>query len=130
MLKGDVATFTEALSSLLEEVDRAAMLEDGEMGSFTVNVVREGLKIGADGWVDDDLAFIQPWGFSFDEIKVPVLLYQGSEDKMVPYSHGEWFAKHLPQDMVRTHLIQGEGHMSIFLKHREAMMDELLQIAN
>jgi pimeloyl-ACP methyl ester carboxylesterase len=61
------------------------------------------------------MAFISPWGFELSEIKVPVLLYQGSEDLMVPYSHGKWLAKHLPKKGLSVNLLEGEGHLSIFV---------------
>lgn len=88
----------------------------------------ESLKNGVDGWVDDNFAFIKPWGFELNEIKVPVMLYQGSEDKMVPYGHGQWLAEHLPQQNLKKHLQDGEGHVSIFLPNMETMIDELLDV--
>ena len=36
-----------------------------------------------DGWVDDDLAFVAPWGFSLGEITTPVAIWQGSLDSVV-----------------------------------------------
>jgi pimeloyl-ACP methyl ester carboxylesterase len=57
-----------------------------------------------------------------------VILYQGTKDKMVPYAHGEWLAKHLPQEKLRKHLIQGQGHVSIFLGREDSIIDELLAI--
>jgi hypothetical protein len=41
------------------------------------------LRDGVDGWVDDDLAFVRPWGFGLDEVRVPVHLWQGG-----PGPHG------------------------------------------
>jgi len=129
MLNADAAGLVEALSSLLPEVDRKALLEDKHMGQYTVEAIHEGLRLSSDGWVDDDLAFVAPsWGFDVSKINTPVLLYQGTEDKMVPYAHGEWLAKHLPQDKVVKHLTKGEGHVSIFLSFRDKMIDELLAI--
>jgi len=130
MLSTDAAGLVEAISSLLPEVDRKALLQDKGMGQYTLESIHEALRLDSNGWVDDDLAFIAPsWGFEFSEVKVPVLLYHGSEDKMCPYAHGEWLAKHLPQDKVIKHLVQGEGHISIFLSFRDSMIDELLEIA-
>ncbi|KAF2764030.1 putative valacyclovir hydrolase [Teratosphaeria nubilosa] len=128
MLKGDAAGIAEALASLLPPVDREAVL-NSDIGVFMADSNQEALRHGADGWVDDDLAFVKPWGFGLGEVKVSVILYQGSEDLMVPFAHGEWLARHLPEKFLRKHLLQGEGHVSIFLGKVEEMLGELLKIA-
>lgn len=46
---------------------------------------------------------------------------------MVPYAHGLWLAKHLPQDSVRKHLLEGQGHVSIFVDYVDTMIDELVE---
>ncbi len=56
----------------------------------------EALKGGVDGWVDDNLAFVKPWGFDVTEIQVPVRLVYGRADTLVPGSHGDWLAAHIP----------------------------------
>lgn len=48
---------------------------------------------------------------------------------MVPYAHGQWLAKHLPQDKVVKHLFEDQGHLSIFVDYMEQMLDELLSVA-
>ncbi|KAH8600850.1 hypothetical protein B0O99DRAFT_589729 [Bisporella sp. PMI_857] len=128
ILEANAAGLIEALSSLLPDIDKDALVEKAENGQFFVDMFQEGLKTSSDGWVDDDLAFVEPWGFELGEIKVPVLLYQGSEDKMVPCAHGEWLAQNIPHEKLRKHLDGGgQGHISIFLGQIESMVDELLR---
>lgn len=115
------AHIVEALSTLLPEVDRAALTD--EFGEDMAAGFREGFKYGVDGWVDDDLAFTKDWGFALDELAVPVFLWQGSEDLMVPFAHGEWLAARIPG--VTAHLEQGEGHLSIGVGGLDRMLDEL-----
>ena len=88
----------------------------------------EALKHGTDGWVDDDLAFISPWGFDLEEVKCPVFLYQGELDLMVPFGHGKWIAEQLPEKYLTKHLQEGHGHISIFMGQVEKMVDELLAV--
>ena len=41
-----------------------------------------GTEEGADGWVDDNLAFVKPWGFELSALDRPVLVVQGGDDLM------------------------------------------------
>ena len=109
------------MASLLPEIDRAALTD--EYGEDMAASFHEALRVGVDGWLDDDLAFLDHWGFELDEITVPTSLWQGTADLMVPPSHGEWFASHLPQAKVA--ILEGEGHLSLSLGVLDRMMDEL-----
>ena len=85
----------------------------------------EGFKHSCDGWMDDDYAFYQPWGFDVSAIKNPVFIYQGRADTSVPIAHGEWLAKHINPKCVTIHLEELDGHVSIMLAHVEQMLDEI-----
>ena len=61
-----------------------------DFGEDLVAGYAEGLRTGVDGWLDDDLAFVKPWGFEPSQLSVPVFVWQGSEDLMVPIAHGQW----------------------------------------
>ena len=111
------------MASLLPEVDRAVLSD--EYGEDLATGYHEALRVGVDGWLDDDLAFLGDWGFELGEIAVPTSLWQGTADLMVPPSHGEWFSRHLPQAKVR--ILEGEGHLSLALGELDRMMDELTQ---
>jgi len=114
-----------SIASLLPEVDSAVMT--GDVATSLLRSGADAVRSGVDGWVDDDLAFVSPWGFELDEIAVPVSLWQGSEDLMVPFAHGQWLADHLPTAAV--HLETGEGHLSISVGAIAAMYDDLLALA-
>jgi pimeloyl-ACP methyl ester carboxylesterase len=115
----------EELSTLLPPVDRAHLTE--EYAASAAASLRESVSHGIDGMVDDDLAFSRSWGFDLGSIAVPVSIWQGSADLMVPVGHGPWLAAHIPG--ARAHLLDGEGHLSIGIGHREAILDELLELA-
>lgn len=111
----------EGLSTLLPDVDRAVITD--ETGEEVVANFAEALKHGVDGWVDDDLAFTRDWGFDLADITVPVFVWQGSLDLMVPFAHGQWLAANVPG--ATPHLIDGQGHMSIGIGATDQMLEEL-----
>jgi len=117
------ADIVSSLQTLLPDVDRAQVT--GEFGEDMAASFREAVRAGVDGWLDDDLAFARPWGFSLDEISVPTMIWQGTADLMVPFSHGQWLASRLPA--ARAHLEEGEGHLSIGLGALDRMLDELTE---
>lgn len=97
------------LSSLLPEVDREH-LADGA-GEAMAAQIRWSLAEGIWGWLDDDLAFVSDWGFDLGSLGVPVLVWQGTADLMVPFAHGQWLAARIPTAM--PNLAQDEGHLSL-----------------
>jgi pimeloyl-ACP methyl ester carboxylesterase len=120
------ADIVASMESLLPDVDRAALT--GEFGEDMAAAFREAVRTSIDGWLDDDLAFAKPWGFSPAEISVPVMIWQGSADLMVPFAHGQWLASRLPA--AAAHLEDGEGHLSVGLGKLDVMLDELVKAAS
>lgn len=118
----DVAGIVDGLSTLLPEADRAVIA--GDFGEDLAEWLRGGVW-PVDGWIDDDLAFVRPWGFEPEEVHVPTFLWQGSTDLMVPFAHGEWLRDRLPN--ATTHLLEGEGHLSP-ITQVAAMLGELLDV--
>lgn len=114
----------DLLGSLAPPVDRAALT--GELAeTLALGSRRSGLQ-GVVGWRDDDLALVRPWGFALADITVPVAVWQGTEDAMVPFAHARWLAEHVPG--VRPHLVEGEGHLSL-LAAMPRILDDLLDLA-
>jgi len=109
------------LGDLVGEVDKTALT--GELGSFLAGNIREGLRNGIWGWFDDDLAFVRDWGFDLSALAVPTTVWQGAQDRMVPFSHGEWLAGHAP---VRARLLPGHGHLSLAVASFPTILDDLL----
>jgi pimeloyl-ACP methyl ester carboxylesterase len=76
---GEVVTM---LAGLVDDVDRAALT--GEFAEVMAEDFRRGVSTGVAGWHDDDVAFARPWGFDLADITVPVSVWQGEHDLMVP----------------------------------------------
>jgi pimeloyl-ACP methyl ester carboxylesterase len=114
-----------AMQSLLPAVDVACLT--GDVGEDMVASMVRAVSAGVDGWLDDDLAFVKPWGFDLAAIAVPVSLWQGDQDLMVPFAHGQWLAGAVPT--ARVHLEPEQGHLSIAIAGMGSMLDELLALA-
>lgn len=114
-------TIAEALGGLVTEVDRQAL--HGPFSDYLAAVMRRALRDGIWGWHDDDLAFARGWGFAVDDVGVPVTIWQGREDAMVPYAHGVWLSRHVTGATAR--LFDREGHLSLALRFGEIVDDML-----
>ena len=110
-----------SMAGLISAVD-AASLEEENLATMLAQSAAAGGSGRPDGWIEDDAAFLAPWGFSVADISTPVSLWQGSQDLMVPRTHGEWLATYLPN--VTPHLLSDEGHLSLITRHFGAMLDE------
>jgi pimeloyl-ACP methyl ester carboxylesterase len=114
-----------ALGGLVSEVDQRALT--GDYAELMAQTFRRAVSAGIAGWRDDDLAFTRPWGFDLNTIRVPVAIWQGDEDRMVPFAHGKWLAANVPG--ARARLLPGDGHLSL-VTHLERVLDELLVMAS
>lgn len=85
----------------LPEADRA-ILARSDIQAVMRESVDESFAHGVGGWIDDDLAFTQPWGFDPADIKVPTAVWWGSADVLVPPGHGEWLAERIPGALSRV----------------------------
>jgi pimeloyl-ACP methyl ester carboxylesterase len=99
------------LESIVSDVDKAVMTDD--FARFTYDCTHMALEGSIEGWLDDDVLFTSPWGFDVRDISIPVLIFQGRQDLMVPYSHGEWLAARIPTAEAR--LSEDDGHLTLLV---------------
>jgi pimeloyl-ACP methyl ester carboxylesterase len=99
----------EVLATLLGPADREVL--SGRFAAFLLASTRAGIEGSLDGWFDDDVAFTEPWGFDLESIRVPLVLWQGEQDKFVPFGHGVWLSRHLPG--VEARLSPEDGHLTL-----------------
>jgi pimeloyl-ACP methyl ester carboxylesterase len=110
---------TALMSDYALSASDRAVLEQDVVRQSLLKSFREAVAQGIWGWVDDDLAFVKPWGFEVAEIRVPVQVRYGAGDVLVPAAHGAWLAAHVPNATV--HVDQVAGHMSTPDEHLERL---------
>ena len=115
----------KAMGGLVSPIDAESLT--GELGTHMIDSERIALAHGYWGWFDDDLAFTRDWGFDLDVLEVPVSVWQGRQDRFVPFTHGEWLAAHVPG--ARRHLFDEHGHLSLALASFGDILDDLIEAA-
>ena len=120
------AQVAAALGDLIADADRAVLT--GAYADHLAAGARAALSSGIAGWRDDDLAFVADWGFSLTgESKLPVAIWQGDQDRMVPFAPGQWLAANIPG--ARAHLLAGAGHLTMTVSVIGQVLDDLLDLA-
>ena len=124
MLAAGPAGLAEEMRTLLSPTDDAVFT--GDTADYIFEAFRAGSEQRLDGWLDDDLAFAKPWGFELEQIEVPVLLWQGAEDRFVPFAHGEWLARRIPA--VDARLSRDDGHLTLLVRRLGEVHDWLVAV--
>lgn len=114
----------EAFGGLIGDADKAVL--EGAVADEMAATMRNGLAVSFDGWIDDDLVFIKPWGFDLSAISKPVILWQGDDDFMVPHAHSYWLEQHIPT--AKLSFIPGHGHISLGEKYKPEILKQALEL--
>ena len=78
-------------------------------------------------WVADDYSsYLQPWGFDPRDVKVTTVIWQAELDKNVPIQHGQWLAKHMPNN--RFEFRKGETHLGLYVNYEEEIMQSAIAL--
>jgi pimeloyl-ACP methyl ester carboxylesterase len=115
MSPGNVEEFDRALEGLAREAVEAVQsgevplgpeyeLPEADLAALRTRMAEPGYLErtiamhtgGIDGWIDDAIALVKPWGFDPDEISVPVSVWYGPDDVLCPQAHAEWLLAHVP----------------------------------
>jgi pimeloyl-ACP methyl ester carboxylesterase len=100
-----------ALKQRVVAADRE-LLERAPVKANLQIALREGLRTGIAGARQDLRLFCAPWGLALEEIDVPAVVWQGSDDAIVPPAAAYLLAETLPN--CRLDVIQGGGHYWVF----------------
>jgi pimeloyl-ACP methyl ester carboxylesterase len=103
--------------------DRSVLAEWGPP-DLALAFVREALAQGTEGCVQDYRIFGDPWGFPLEEIRVPVQIWEGSDDRTGPPDYRAFLQRHIAHATVTV--VPGEGHLSLLPHQAPAIFAALL----
>ena len=113
----------KAVMRTVPQVDRVALRQFGPP-ELAMAFVREAVRQGPDGCVEDYRIFGEPWGFPLDVIAVPVHIWEGAADSSGPVGYREFLARHIPHATVTV--VPDEGHISLLPNQAPVILAELL----
>ncbi|HEY0811690.1 MAG TPA: alpha/beta hydrolase [Pseudonocardia sp.] len=119
-LKAHLAGEHELDPDMFAPADLAAL--GGPYGEWLRSTTTAALDGSEDGYLDDDDALVNPWGFAVADVAQPVLVLHGEHDRLVPTAHARWLADRCP--IAELRLYPDEGHISI-IDRIDAAMDWL-----
>ena len=87
---------------------------------FFSNSVVNALKNGAETDADDYFANYSPWGFSLDDITIPVTMWHGVKDDGVPIERSQYLERRLAHG--KLHTLPDQDHVSIMVEYRNEIL--------
>jgi pimeloyl-ACP methyl ester carboxylesterase len=117
------ARLLRAVMRSFPPADRTLLTEWGPPDN-ALAFVREAMRQGTEGCVQDYRIFGDPWGFDLEEVRVPVDIWEGAEDETGPPGYRAFLKRHMPQATVTV--VPGEGHLSLLPHQAAAIFSSLL----
>jgi pimeloyl-ACP methyl ester carboxylesterase len=95
--------------------------------AYVLGAIQEGLRPGRDGWLDDGLAMLRPWGFDLADLRQPVAVWHSADDRLVAIEHGRRLVASVPN--VEPFLVDGLGHGGVCCRQEAPMFDWIVSKA-
>ena len=104
----------------------AAALRDPEIGAMCLANFRGAWAGSADGVFADAEMYQQPWGFPIEDVRPPVRLWHGREDRNFSWRLAEAVAQRLPR--CTAHFLDDEGHYSLPMRRGGEILRDLRDV--
>jgi pimeloyl-ACP methyl ester carboxylesterase len=108
---------------LARQPDRAAFRRP-EVQLIVVASIVEALRQGSRGVAREVTLLGEPWGFALEDITMPIQLWHGEADAVVPIRVGRAAARRLPH--VNAVFVPGEAHKSLLINRGSEILETLL----
>lgn len=100
-----------AFSRLLPVAD-SEILRRPHVQASLIRMTEGGLKQGVAGGLADLQIFSQPWDVDFSAVRARTVLWQGTDDSIVPVKAALWLGRQLPDCSIE--IVEGFGHYWIY----------------
>ena len=110
---------------LLRPCDAASLRDDAAFEAIFESQ-RRAWRGSAEGVMIDAQIYAQPWGFGVQDVRVPVRLWHGIEDRAFAVRLAEEIANRFPNCKAR--FIQEEGHYSLPIRHMREILEDLISV--
>ena len=87
---------------------------------------RRAWRGSVEGVMADAQIYAQPWGFSLEDIRLPVRLWHGKQDRAFSVHLAEEVARRLPDCNAR--FIDNAGHYSLPIRHMRDILEDLVSV--
>ena len=110
---------------LLRPCDAASLRDDAAFEAIFESQ-RRAWRGSAEGVMADAQIYAQPWGFAMEDVRVPVRLWHGMEDRAFAVRLAQDVANCLPN--CRARFIGNEGHYSLPVRHIREILEDLISV--
>ena len=83
-------------------------------------------RASAKGVMADAEIHAQPWGFAIEDVRVPVRLWHGKEDRAFSVQLAEQMVKRLPS--CKSRFVNDAGHYSLPIRHMREILEDLISV--
>lgn len=122
LLRRRIITPRTLVGGSLPAADRDCL--DGQTLSGLARAWREGIGRSVQGALSDAQIYARDWQIPLSEITVPVDLWHGSADSLIPM-HALAPFEAIPG--IRLHILPDEGHYSLPIRHTASILGHLTQ---
>jgi pimeloyl-ACP methyl ester carboxylesterase len=110
-------------STRLAVADEAALAETHHHRTLNMSM-RDALRYGAPGARQDLWLYTHNWHVAWADWSIPLAIWHGQADRLVPIDHAYWYQQHLPA--AQLHAIAHEGHFSIPIRLSQTILKWLV----
>ena len=110
---------------LLRPCDAASLRDDAAFEAIFESQ-RRAWRGSAEGVMLDAQIYAQPWGFAIEDVRVPVRLWHGTEDRAFAVRLAAEIANRLPN--CKPRFVRNEGHYSLPIRHMREILEDLVSV--